>query len=428
MSDCWASPKEDSSPEKKKFDFGPRITRPKPKDATIGKENIGESAPILSNIRLALVPKKESANSDLTPSSNGNRSPSTRMTSMMPKTPGTEIGKCCDQAHSSLSMKLDIANGRIAQLERERDEWKTKAEAAIANSEQSLGDMLTEIELETLRDEISRLRGMLVEANRPVDASAESSEIANLRLRCAELETQLSTLKKEKTSLEQKHKDNRNADITKIRTLQEQITNERKMRERMANTESALPVVTVGGPSAVTIKPRSAGQTPVPAFVVENASSGAPQQKQAAPTVVDPKLLDKTTLVLPPMAPSSRPLVSQQVLPQSTTGYESIGSDAIADQWRECLADKPSAWRSLLSRQQGTSIFNFGSQRVACKKIGNHTMIQVGRETMLLEEFVDTFGPKEALVVAPLPSSNVLPLTKTSSVTMKSIMAKKNGP
>jgi len=152
-----------------------------------------------------------------------------------------------------------------------------------------------------------------------------------------------------------------------IGALQEQITNERKMRERMANTESAFPVVTVGGPSAVTIKPRSAEQTPVPAFVVENASSGAPQQKQAAPTVVDPKLLDKTTLVLPPMAPSSRPLVSQQVLPQSTTGDESIGSDAIADQWRECLADKPSAWRSLLSRQEGTSIFNFGSQRVACK-------------------------------------------------------------
>lgn len=261
MSDCWASPKEDSSPEKKKFDFGPRITRSKPNDAPVGKENLGESAPILSNIRLAPVTLKENASSDLTPSSKGNGSPSTRITSLMPRTPVTETVKCCDQAHSSLSMKLDIANGRIAQLEKERDEWKTKAEAAIANSEQSLGYMLTEIELETLRDEILRLRGMLVEANRPVDASAESSETANLRLRCAELETQVSALKKEKTSLEQKHKDNRNADITKIRTLQEQITNERKMRERMVNTESALPVVTVGGPSTVTIKPRSAGQT-----------------------------------------------------------------------------------------------------------------------------------------------------------------------
>lgn len=55
-------------------------------------------------------------------------------------------------------------------------------------------------------------------------------------------------------------------------------------------------------------------------------------------------------------------------------------------------------------------------------------MIQLGRETMLLEKFVDTFGPKEAVAVAPLPSSKVLPPTTTSSVTMKSIMAKKNGP
>jgi hypothetical protein len=391
MSEGWVSPREESSgfasPEDKRFDFGPRVMKPRMTE----KEN--RMFDPRSNETLSKSSQHiKDPNLPGNMSEQDNPSPSLRLArcnSQWARSSAVETMKCSDQSHSSLVMKIDIANSRISQLERERDEWKGRAEAAMAHSEQSLGDMLSEIELETLRDEISRLRGLLVESNKPVDITKDDASM--LRLRCAELETQLANMRRERLQMEQKNKDSRNADQTKIRSLQEQIMNERKMRERMANSESALPVVTVGGPtdvspsnsSVVKIKPRSAAQTPVPAFVVDPVPNSRP------PPAIDPKLLDKTTLVLPPLpiSAASKP----------STGVDTLGDDALAEQWRICLKDRPQQWRSLVSRQAGSSIFSFGNLKIACKKIGNHTMIQVGRETMLLEKFLDTYGPKETV-------------------------------
>jgi len=365
------------SPDQKKVDFGPRIKFSKPVSQET-KENL---------------------------------TPLNKVSQAAPPTRRGSVDASSEQASSSLAMKLDIANSRIAQLGKERDEWKQRAETAIANSEGSLGDMLVEIELETLRDEVTRLR------SQGSQKMNESSELSALRLRCAELETQVNNLKKEKSNLERKNKDDRNAEISKIRVLQEQISNEKRMRERIANTESALPVVTVGSSQSVlsasdshtnvvSAKPRAASPA-VPSFVVESA-------KRPPAPMIDPRSLDKTTVVLPAM---SRSVVS---------GYESLGDDAIADQWRQCLADRPDSYKSIVSRQPGTNIFNFGSHRVACKKIGNHTMIQVGRETMLLENFIETFGPQEAGQLGSTPKAGPAVKTGSSSVTLKSITASKN--
>jgi hypothetical protein len=195
-------------------------------------------------------------------------------------------------------------------------------------------------------------------------------------------------LKKEKLLLEQKNKDTRNAEISRVRALQEQITNERKLRERMANTESSLPVVTVGPPPAgsgesqthvITIKPRS-GSSAVPSFVAEPVSAGRPSGP-----AVDPKNLAATKVVLPSMkAPTS---------PKS--GIDSLGNDFIAEQWKEFLKDKPVKWKQILSRDTKTNEFKFGSMRIACKKLGNQTMIHFGSETILIEKFIETYGPKE---------------------------------
>ena len=366
------------SPDQKKVDFGPRVKFSKPV-AQESKENLaGSSVNRVSTVTQA--PRRGSV--DLT----------------------------AEQTTSSLAMKLDIANSRIAQLERERDEWKQRAEAAIANSEGSLGDMLVEIELETLREEVSRLRAHSTET-----PNHENSELASLRLRCAELETQVNNLRKDKVVLERKNKDERNAEISKIRVLQEQISNEKRMRERIANTESSLPVVTVGmsqsiissnndgQQTVVTARPRAASPA-VPSFVVESVKR---------PPVIDPRTLDKTTVVLPAMG---RSMVS---------GYDALGDDPIADQWRQCLADRPESYKALVSRQPGTNIFTFGAHRVACKKIGNHTMIQVGRETMLLEKFIETCGPQENGQSGSTPKAGPAK-SSSSGITLKSITASKH--
>lgn len=359
------------------MDFGPRVKFSKPQSSLESKENV----PAVSNIAVAPV--------------KGTGASTPRRGSIDPSG---------EQVNSSLAMKLDIANSRIAQVEKERDEWRQRAEHALEHSEGNLGDMLVEIELETLREEVSRLRSK-------EGASNETIELSSLRLRCAELETQVNTLKREKALLERKSKDDRNAEISKIRTLQDQISNEKKLRERIANTESALPVVTVGGSQSVidpqtivTAKPRAPSPA-VPSFVVENASAAK------RPPMIDPKSLEKTTVVLPSMARGVA---------------DSLGDDALGEQWKKCLSERPDGYRTLVARQPGTNIFTFGTHRVACKKIGNHTMIQVGRETMLLEKFLDTYGPHECTPKSNSCVTPKQPVTSAASVTLKSITASKH--
>ncbi len=381
---------EDESIENKKVDFGPRIKFSKPPPVAEPKEVL-----------------KSSNVADHSPSSRG---------SVVPVRRGSLDASTIDQVTSSLLMKLDIANSKIAELEKDRDEWRRRAESD--DSSGNLGDMLVEIELETLRDEVERLRSLFNDGTK----KNENSEIASLRIRCAELETQVSNLKREKAILEKKNKEDKNAEIHKIRTLQEQISNEKRLRERIANTESALPVVTVGGtqsglvlesqqqlPSMLTIKPRS--QSPaVPSFVVESAKRSP---------VIDPRTLDKTTVVLPAMK-------HPQVAPAIPTGYETLGSDALGDQWRKCLDERPAFYKNVVSRQTGTNIFQFGPHRIACKKIGNLTMIQLGRETMLLEKFLDTYGSTIEQPKTASGQSIASKPTISSSVTLKSIAASKN--
>lgn len=77
------------------------------------------------------------------------------------------------------------------------------------------------------------------------------------------------------------------------------------------------------------------------------------------------------------------------------SGIDSLGTDFIAEQWKEFLKDKPVKWKQILSRDAKTNDFKFGSMRIACKKLGNQTMIHFGSETMLIEKFIETYGPKE---------------------------------
>jgi hypothetical protein len=72
-----------------------------------------------------------------------------------------------------------------------------------------------------------------------------------------------------------------------------------------------------------------------------------------------------------------------------------LGNDVLAEQWRDALRDRPASYRGVTSRVGDSNIFIFGGQRLACKKIGNLTMVQVGRETMLLDKFLDVYGPLE---------------------------------
>lgn len=298
---------------------------------------------------------------------------------------------CSDVSHLKLEESLHASAIKIGVLERENEQLRMREPI-----EESLGDLLTELELDSLREEVERLKSLLAKGSQSV---AADKELAGLRVRCGDLEAQVENLKKEKALVEQKTHANRNADLTKIRSLQEQVTHEKKMRERIVNTESALTVVTVAGdsrPAPVTIRPRTASISgPVPAF------TAAPMSKP--PT----GFMDKT-LVLPPMTPGD------------------LGDDYIASQWKACLSEKPLRWRMILSRVPGTDVFNFGSLKVACKKIGNRTMIQLGRETMLLEAFVERMGPLEGGEGEACDST--LPAAKPDAppkVTMKSILTSK---
>lgn len=341
----WSKPKDPNlsvvGETEKKVDFGPRINRSAHKIPTVLNENEKPSNTLGNN-------SYASASSKI--------------------------------AYNDMEEKLKV-------VERERDDWKLRCESVSLRAQENLGDMLVEIELETLRDEVGRLRALLGSMSENAKSDVEK-ELMSQRLRCAELENQVEILKKEKLLLEQKNKDTRNAEISRVRALQEQITNERKLRERMANTESSLPVVTVGPPPGcsgesqthvITIKPRSASSA-VPSFVAEPVSVGRPSGP-----AVDPKNLAATKVVLPSMkAPTS---------PKS--GIDSLGNDFIAEQWKEFLKDKPVKWKQILSRDTKTNEFKFGSMRIACKKLGNQTMIHFGSETMLIEKFIETYGPKE---------------------------------
>lgn len=340
----WSKPKreneDDPSLQEKRVDFGPRVTRSIPKIGAGMKEN------------------ENTAN----------------------------ITRSTNNSTSSFS-SAEISE-RLKEVEKDRDQWKLKAESAALGVMENLSDMVVEVELETLREEVARLRALISSMSERTKTDAEKGLIAQ-RIRCAELETQVEVLKKEKLVLEQKNKDSRNAEISRVRALQEQITNERKLRERMANTESALPVVTVGPPpgapsdtpaQVVTIKPRNASPV-VPPFVAEPVGALRPSLP-----VVDPKSLAVTKVVLPKMKEPTSP----------KGGLETLGTDYIAEQWREFLKDKPIKWQEMISREYKSNNFKFGSIKVTCKKLANQTMIHFGSETMLIEKFIETYGPKEA--------------------------------
>jgi hypothetical protein len=328
---------------------------------------------------------------------------------------------------------LNTLKRQVSVLTRERDEWKAKAETAIIQSELSLGDMLVEIEMETLREEVKRLTDLL--AQRPSPTAPSAADICSLESRCTLLEGQVASLKKEKAQLEQKNAAARNADLNRIRALQEQVSHEKRMRERAVATESSLQVVSVNrtptsssSGNAMLVRPRS-GSVPenavfLPSFVVNGPSEPSSKPsiaKREAPLIpaaaVDvSKILDKTVIL-------SNPRLTMSV-------GDVIGDDYIASQWKLLLSEKPPSWTNLLSRMPNTNIFCFGSLKVACKKIGNNIMIQLGRETMMLEKFIDTYGPDQVANLHPssLPLSSaaqVPPLTKAPPVTMKSILAAK---
>ena len=398
MSEVWASPQEEASVrdsnDGKKFDFGPRVFRPKhKKDESPG--NIFVKLPQSDlNVKAPQV-------ADITPTSKSVQS--IKLRDDFPNKENSHQTNYLD-----LQARLILSDNRLHALESERDEWKQRAETAMAQSEGSLGDMLVEIELESLREEVARLRSLTASNQKEIDAE---QELATLRLRCVELEAQVSNLKKDKLASEHKNAAARNAEMARVRELQELVTSERRMRERMVASESALPVVSVAPaqrpgdstPSSsgmVVIRPRSGSivsNHAVPAFQAGSVPSKKPDVH-----------LEKT-MVLP--------------VTSSTLGGDGLGNDVIAESWRSVLAEKPLRWKSILTRQAGTNIFNFGSQKVACKKIGNLTMIQVGRETMILEKFIDQYGPKEVSDFVPTGSTS--PKAKPVAVTMKSILANK---
>ena len=99
----------------KKVDFGPRINRSAHKIPTVLNENEKPSNTLVNN---------------------SYPSASWKM------------------AYNDLEEKLKV-------VERERDEWKVKCESVSLGAGENLGDMLVEIELETLRDEVGRLRALL---------------------------------------------------------------------------------------------------------------------------------------------------------------------------------------------------------------------------------------------------------------------------
>ena len=401
---------ENEVPEKK-FDFGPRIKMRPP-------QRIGE-------------PLRD-RNLPMDSSSTGNASPKERLFDYAVTSSNNPIA----HSMSEIGSVTETSNllRRIAALEKERDEWKFKAEAAIAQSELSLGDMLVEIELESLREEVKRLTDLLATNSGLVPQPSE--EAASLRLRCSELECQLVNLKKEKAQADQKNAAARNADSNRIRALQEQVAHEKRMRERAVATESSLQVVSVDRPSTpsgpsnpVLVRPRSGSipenQVPPPSFFV-NASlepTSKPPMKRdpisalPAPVVDVSKILDKT-VILP------NPRASTAIAPMDI-----IGDDYIANQWKSLLAGKPPSWKSMLSRMPNTNIFCFGSLKVACKKIGNNIMIQLGRETMMLDKFIEMHGPEQAsalgVVVSTAPAAQVPAPTKPPPITMKSILAAK---
>ena len=404
---------ENEVPEKK-FDFGPRIKMKPPQ--RIGEPLSDRNVAAATGLGV-MVHHKERLADYAVPSSNHQIAHS-----MSEIGPGQNVN--------------DLVR-RIAQLEKERDEWKLKAEAAIAQSELSLGDMLVEIELESLREEVKRLTDIL--ATKTGTAVTSTDDNARLRLRCSELECQVVNLKKEKAQAEQKNTAARNADLNRIRALQEQVTHEKRMRERAVAYESSLQVVSVDRPSTpsnpsngVLVRPRSGSvpENPValPSFVVNAPSDQThatpkpsvkrdPVSFQPAPAVDVSKILDKTVILPNPRTSTS------------VTTSDLIGDDYIASQWKSLLVEKPASWKSLLSRMPNTNIFCFGSLKVACKKIGNNIMIQLGRETMMLDKFIDTYGPEQAaalgLVVPTSSTAHVPAPTKPPPVTMKSILASK---
>ena len=394
----------------KKFLFGPRIKMKPPqcKGGPLTDRNIALSSSLVENVYSEKDIALHTSKSPRTTTNNSTNG-------------------------DALTLDLCTLKHHIALLEKDRDEWKAKAEAAIVQSEYSLGDMLVEIEMESLREEVKRLTELL--AKRPDGLIAPAAETGPLQSRCADLESQVACLKKEKVQLEQKNTAARNADLNRIRALQEQVSHEKRMRERAVATESSLQVVSVDrtptsstAGNAMLVRPRS-GSVPenavfLPSFVVNGPSeppAKPPTAKREPPVIpaaaVDvSKILDKTVIL-----PNPRLTMS---------AGDVVGDDYIASQWKLFLSEKPPSWRTLVSRMPNTNIFCFGSLKVACKKIGNNIMIQLGRETMMLEKFIDTYGPEEVANLHPASftissAAQVPPTTKAPPVTMKSILAAK---
>jgi hypothetical protein len=375
MPEIWSSPQEDhlptpSSPEEKKFNFGPRVARTK-------------AAPQASIEPSSSAPRVDVESGKLLEKETPSRLAANYLTSIsLTARENTPFN------HQSDTLVL---RQRISDLEVERDELRKRVE--VLENEGTLDNMVIEMELETLRDEVARLR-----SSNPVEAGS-----GGLRAKIIELESLVSNLRRDKSAIESKYLAVRNADQVRIRTLEEQVVNERRMRDRVTATESNLPVVSIpaSGPALI-VRPRVApAPETVPVFTAERA-----EQKPKD----TPKPVEKRQSIRP-------------IDPTVPVVYTSdLGEDELACQWKKLIREKTADISSVIVRDAspGSVNFKFGSKPVSCKRVGNVVMVQSGNERMVLERFIETYWPVEFPPLSPV-AATALP---TTAVTLKGLKSK----
>ncbi len=368
-------PSADTSLETAKFKFGPRVVRNRSKvDSEVNSSN--QNAPEMEGAGCWDNGRNQVTSNEL---ATDNIAPKYVTTA----SPGSAVIDFAGDSSLSAPNIIAVLREQLAELEKERNQLR--ARVAVLEKEGTLDSMVIEIELETLRDEVARLKGL-------VAVPTVESPMDNLRERVIELESLVSTLRKDKISAESKYLSLRNADLARIRTLEEQVVNEKRMRDRMAATEFPLPVVAVPSSGAtVILRPRALKDeaTSIPTFTAEGVAASL-----TVPTVKYPDIVSSD-----------------------------LGSDEMALQWKLALSGKPEAVAQLVSRVEGTNNFIFGTKQVSCRKLGNVVMVQLGNETRVLERFIDMYWedeiPSKRSTISQPSTTVVVP-----SLTLKGLKAK----